>query len=245
MKTRIIQTGFWKDSNVNQMSIYAQHLFIYLITSEHIGLTGIFELPDAYIKMEAKLTDLQLDNAKEELQRLGRISFYKGWIKVNNAEKHNNYAASPKNEIAFNREFSSIPREILQNLDTSIGTTIDSNHKSEIINKKPETPKGVVKGVEYLLDDSLLKELTINFPLIEQRAIKKKLLDLHDYCLSKGKTYKDYAAFARGAIRRDQDNMPKRVTATAPPELEEISDEQRSRNLNKLAEMKSKLLGGM
>jgi len=87
MKTRIFQTRFYKDREVLKLSLEAQHLFIYLITSEHINICGMFELPDPYIILESKLNQQQLDNAKKELQRSGKVIFEDSWVFVVNARR--------------------------------------------------------------------------------------------------------------------------------------------------------------
>ena len=70
MRTRIFQTRFYKDKEVLKLSLEAQHLFMYLLTCEHINICGIFELPDPYILLESKLTQEQLDKAKRNYKTL-------------------------------------------------------------------------------------------------------------------------------------------------------------------------------
>ena len=69
MKTRIFQTRFYKDKEVLKLSLEAQHLFIYLLTCEHINICGIFELPDPYIILESKLTPRTIRQGKERVAR--------------------------------------------------------------------------------------------------------------------------------------------------------------------------------
>lgn len=146
MKTRIIQTRFYKDNEVRKLSLFGQHLFMFLLTSEHINISGIFELPDDYICLESKLSPDQLEIAKKELITLKKVLFFDGWIKVVNAEKNNQYRNSPKNEAAYQREISQVPQRILEYFDSSIDTSIDSSmhttHNPEIINQK----EGVIGG---------------------------------------------------------------------------------------------------
>lgn len=143
MKTRIIQTRFYKDGLVAEMDLLTQHLFMYLLTCEHINISGIFELPDRYIMLESKLTPRQLEAAKTELEGMGRVKFYEGWVYVVNAEKNNAYRNSPKNESAYQKELKKIPDEVKgyffdTTIDSSIDTSMDTSHKSKIINHKSE-----------------------------------------------------------------------------------------------------------
>ena len=97
---------------------------------------------------------------------------------------------------------------------------------------------------ESLKYPSLLEELYKEFPNISERAINNKCDELYDYCLSKGKKYKDYLAFARNAIRKDKAKLEKRTIVKEVPEYEDITDEQRKKNLKKLANMKKEIFKG-
>mgnify|MGYP001050247522 CR=1 FL=1 len=159
MKTRIIQTSFWKDCKVQEMSLYAQHLFIYLLTSDHIGLTGAFELPDSYILLESKLTEHQLNQAKEELTKNNRVVFDSGWVVIRNAGKYNNYLNSPKTIKAYEREYNCIPSKLLVHLDSTIDSSIDTipivtiNHKTKTIKQKTENIKELSPRVKWVMEE--------------------------------------------------------------------------------------------
>lgn len=147
MQTRIIQTRFYKDAIVRKLDRNTQHFFLYLLTCEHINISGIFELPDDYICLEIKLFPEELSESKRILELYNRAFFKDGWIYIVNAEKNNNYRKSPKNEIAYQREVSRIPKGIFSYFevrklaisDTSIDSSIDTTYKSEIRNHKSET----------------------------------------------------------------------------------------------------------
>jgi len=151
MKTRIFQTRLYKDREILRLSLEAQHLFIYLITCEHINICGIFELPDPYIILESKLSLEQLSSAKKELQKLKKIIFKDSWVFVVNARKNNNYEKSRDNYKAMLKELNRIPEYIAKvfdeyspyssiesTLNSSVDSSPDSNNKQEIINKKQE-----------------------------------------------------------------------------------------------------------
>jgi hypothetical protein len=140
MKTRIIQTRFWDDEFVFNASKDAKLLYIYLLTSQYINICGIFQLDERKIAFETGLTPKEFEKAKQEIENAKKVFFYKGWVKVCNAEKNNGYKNSPLNEVAYQREISLIPEGVLDYFDSSMDTSIDSsiytNHKSEIINNK-------------------------------------------------------------------------------------------------------------
>jgi hypothetical protein len=140
MKTRIIQTRFWDDEFVFNASKDAKLLYIYLLTSQYINISGIFQLDERKIAFETGLTPKEFEKAKQEIETAKKVFFYKGWVKVINAEKNNGYKNSPLNEVAYQREISFIPQCVLDYFNSSMDSSIDSstytNHKSEIINNK-------------------------------------------------------------------------------------------------------------
>ena len=142
MKTRIVFTKIWKDSYFLKLSQQEQLVFLFLITNDSVGLTGIYELDDSVITSALKISQTQLNKIKQKFIADRKFSFYEGWIKILNHDKYNNYSG-PKNEIAIEREFSLISQGIIENLDRvsigylSVADTLN-NHKSEIINHKSE-----------------------------------------------------------------------------------------------------------
>lgn len=97
---------------------------------------------------------------------------------------------------------------------------------------------------EYLTSQECYENLYKKFPTIDELAIRDKCESFNDYCISKGKTYKNYYAAICNAIRSDKDKMAKRKVNSAPPPKPEITDSQRIKNLQALQEMKTKFLGG-
>lgn len=162
MKTRIVFTKIWKDTYFVNLNQIEQLTFLYLITNDSVGLTGIYELDDRSITSALKITQQQFNKMKEKFMIDKKFSFFNGWIKIINHDKYNNYSGS-KNEIAVNREISLISPEVLENLDrVSIGyprvADTLNNHKSEIINQKSETRNQKTKK-EFSEFDDLTEEV--------------------------------------------------------------------------------------
>ena len=163
MKTRIIKTKIWSSASIIKLPSEARYLMIYLLTSDHIGLCGMFEIPDAFIQLETGLTTEQLNSAKKALEESGKIKFFEEWVYIVNHSKHNAYHLSPKTKVAYDREVSLIPRLIKEHFmpkgDSTIDTTMDSTPtivplipNKETINKKPETIKEIVKEKKHIID---------------------------------------------------------------------------------------------
>lgn len=152
METRIIHTNFWQSEDVQKLSKDARLLFIYFLSCPYIKLTGIFEINDGYITMETGLNSEELKIAKKELQKTGKAYFYKGWVMVVNAVRHNRYNVGKFTSVGFHKEAKNIPSFVIEGfkaikdttlrlpsdyLDTPINNKEEiRNNNKEIINKK-------------------------------------------------------------------------------------------------------------
>ena len=144
MKTRIIKTRIWSDDEkFCELSPLGKLGFLYYITNERIGMSGMYECPTRTTKFEITVNDLQLGKIKDELSSNYMVLFKDGWIYVINAIKHNKYRNSPDNEKAYQKEIALIPDVVRRYFDSSVRSsvngTVHSTKKQETINKKQET----------------------------------------------------------------------------------------------------------
>jgi hypothetical protein len=211
MKTRIIQTRFWDDEFVSECSLYTQHLYIYLLTSQYINICGIFQLPVKKILYETKLTEKQFEIAEQELFQADKVYFFKGWVYVKNAMKNNNYVRSADNQKACDKELAQVSADVRAFFDSTVGSTGNStstvpiNKKQEIRNKNT-AKKSSLKALP--LTDSEIQELATSLHKTPDkiRTLYEKILD---YELSTGKSYKDYKATIRNWLRMEYERRAK------------------------------------
>lgn len=220
MKTRIIQTRFWDDEFVFNASKDTKLLYIYLLTSQYINISGIFQLDEKKIAFETGFTPKEFERAKEEIVSAGKVIFFKGWVKVVNAEKNNGYKNSPSNITAYERELSLIPQFVLDYFDTtpnsSEDSTVYSNHKSEIRNNKS---KIINQKTEIVLEKKYTKREDITQTVIDELSEKYScptsfVLNCWDTAVNwldaEGKTKKNYKAFLDNWVKRqiaDDENL--------------------------------------
>lgn len=240
MKTRIIQTKIWKDNYYGELNRVEKLLFIYLLTNEKVNLCGIYELSDREIKFDLDLNETELQEAKAHLQQDGKFIFLNGWVKIINYDKYNSYTGE-KNETAKEKELKLIPIELKEYPIDRVSTILDSlnNHKSEIINKKSEIRNHKTRG--YLKSKDAKDDLYTRFPRLEEKAINKELEKMENWLDANGKTKKDYRAFARNWIINSEDKLPKKVLREETVVREEISDEQRQKNLEAIAKIREQI----
>lgn len=134
MKTRVVHTRFWDDGNVRRLSADATYVFMYLLTNERINMCGTFELPIDRISFDTKIGIQRTEEALKELVGTGRIRYSRDWVTIPNVSRYNSYTG-PKNDVALEKEISSIPSYVTNtSIDTSIYTPPigTRNQKSEI-----------------------------------------------------------------------------------------------------------------
>lgn len=146
MKTRIIQTRFWEDEYVGDLSMEATLVFMYLLTTPSIGFTGVYECPDRKICFDTKVSAEKLKSVKEELAP--RVIFMEGWVAIINAFKYNNYSKSKKLKKPVAKEWSRVPesmKKILVSKKDDTGSIQVLNRKEKYINTK--TKKNSEEGL--------------------------------------------------------------------------------------------------
>lgn len=159
MKTRIIYTKFWTDDYTSDLNHKEKLVFLYLISNDKIGLCGTYELPDKHIKVDLDLTQIELDEIKKKFTKDNKFIFYKGWIKIINIDKYNQFTGE-KNEVAKNRELLLVPEHLSSNqypIDTvsikegyPIDTPIINNHNH---NKKLYKRKSIEEPTYMLTEE--------------------------------------------------------------------------------------------
>lgn len=235
MKTRIIYTKFWNDNYVSNLSHKEKLAFLYLLSNEHVNVSGIYELPDRYIKLDLNLTKGELDNIKQKFTEADKFYFIDGWVRIVNFDFYNNFSGN-LNEKAKEKELALAPNEIkeytrgIQGVSKNFDTLI--NHKSEIRNQKSENKEGDSKG-----EISTLKEKVKYADYVSMSAEEyEKLVDkygrdktmafiekLNVFKGSNGKTYKsDYLAILNWVVEAVNKNGGKSKTAVYEKQYEKF-----------------------
>lgn len=202
MKTRIVYTKIFNDEYYRNLTDKEKTIFMFLLFNEKVNMCGIYEMPDWLICATNKIEEKELAKIKDKFQKDNKFLFVKGWVKIVNNKKYNNYTGSI-NEKAKAKELKDIPNEIkdysINTLSIGYQETSDSlyNKKSEIINNK--SIKGGVGGIK-----SEEKE-KINFNIFWE-AYQKKVGD-------KEKIEKKWDKLPRAEQELVIDYLPKYIEA--------------------------------
>ncbi len=216
MKTRILHTQFWKDGFVRRLKSNEKLVYAYLLTNDKVNIIFCFELTIDEIAFDLGLTKKQVTSSLKKLSENKKISCYKDWIFLLNANKYETYSGS-KNEIAKQKIVEKMSKDVLDWLNNPLdrgiyrGTMIPPiNHNTEIISKKTEVISKEIKiekedNKEFIesLTDEFCTKVAKNYGTTLQVVLRKKN-DLILYCRSHGKKYKDYRATLQAWVRKDQ-----------------------------------------
>lgn len=184
-KKRYINTKFWSDSFIIELSPLERYLFLYFLTNEHTDICGIYELP---IKIIERETGIEHNSLLKIIDRLkGKIYLVKNWVYIKNFSKHQ--ACNPKVDEGIKRSLADIPKEIKDLIDK---IEIDYNSLS-IVTEQPKLklklkPKlseitnviaeqsSAEKEINLIIDEFYKINPLINYANCSERNACKELL---------------------------------------------------------------------
>ena len=129
-KRRLINTKFWSDSFIVKLLPLERYLFLYLLTNEHTGICGIYELP---LEVMSRGTGLPSDTLSDLIIRFNNKIYYtNGWVYIKNFTK--NQCANESMIKGAKRSLSEIPPEILAKIK-------QNNTPSDTLSDPPTPPE--------------------------------------------------------------------------------------------------------
>lgn len=159
MKTRLIQTDFWNDETIQELSLEAQHLYIFLLTCPQINLCGIFKLSARQISLMCNLDRSQLEKAIAELAAINKVHCFDGYVFVVNALSKNGYLISSKTTKACLKQLAEIPAEIKQHFAKVSGKNLDNPLSEQTDTVSPLVKNEDAVSIDY---DSTMDSTNIN-----------------------------------------------------------------------------------
>lgn len=219
MKARVLQTKFWQDSFVSDLSPGEKLVFIYLMSNDRVNIIHCYECSDRVILFDTGVSKDTLASCKNKLQATGKVRFFRDYVHLVNADRYQHFIGE-KNEQAKKNILREMSDDVIawyeSKSDTPIDTPIEgvyippitSNHNHNHKKGGVGGNKPLHKTLDYLAAvpqeeaEALAKRHDLSV-----EAVRSKADDLHNYCLSKGKKYDDYRAFLSGAVRRDKDKL--------------------------------------
>lgn len=217
MKTRVIHTKFWTDTYIQGLRPTERLLFIFLLSNEHVNMTGAYEMNFGYMQYCTGIGQADIITTLEKFQQDRKIAYVDGYVVLLNHLKYQDYSKGNENQQkAFAREKSLLSDSVRDFIDNGgestspqlVGNQLPTIHKSKYINHNTENIKHKSKIIntektylEQLKDENFIRRCQDEFPEVN---LKTELRAMVDWIKANGheNKYKDFQAFARNWLRR-------------------------------------------
>jgi len=115
-KQRIVQTKFWSDPFIQDLSVEDKLIYLYLITNERTSICGIYEITTKTISFDTGIPVDRVLQTVDRLCQIGKISRYDNWVMLKNFAK--NQADNPSVKQGAERAIKELPEGIYDKLYT-------------------------------------------------------------------------------------------------------------------------------
>ena len=88
MKTRIVETKFWKDEYVVSLTIEQRLLYVYFLTNERVNIIHCYEITDREIEFDTGIDRGIIQTTKKKLNADGKIGVNGNYICLLNAWRY-------------------------------------------------------------------------------------------------------------------------------------------------------------
>jgi hypothetical protein len=114
-KKRWVDTKFWDDNYIVELSASEKLTFIYLLTNQLTTLCGAYEISKRRIAFDTGQTVDTVSQAVDRLVSDSRIEYVGGWVVIHNYAKYQ--GDNPSIREGIEREKTALPSQIRQSVD--------------------------------------------------------------------------------------------------------------------------------
>ena len=138
MKTRIVETKFWKDAYIVNLSKDQRLLYLYYLTNERVNIIHCYEITDREVMFDTGIDRGIIEVSKKTFEKDKKFSFYRDYVFLLNAYKYESYVGE-KNDNAKIKLYNQMPKDVFEWYRGIYTPLIGSiSHKSEIIDHRSE-----------------------------------------------------------------------------------------------------------
>jgi len=116
-KQRYINTHFWDDSYISELTPTEKLLFLYLLTNPLTNIIGIYEISVKRISFDTSIPVDKITSVLNKFSKDGKILYKNGFIAIKNFVKHQKLNPSIRKGIEVLE--SQVPQELLEWIDIS------------------------------------------------------------------------------------------------------------------------------
>lgn len=161
-KQRYINTKFWSDPFVQDLTQEEKLLYLYLLTNEHTNILGIYEISFKTISFESGYDLDTVSKALDRLSKANKVHFKFGIVIVTNFLKYQ--SLNPKVIKGIEREFAELSQNIKAYIQSTDSLCIAYHSLSHLnlnfnlnlntsVKEKSFTPKIKLMEEEYTLEE--------------------------------------------------------------------------------------------
>jgi hypothetical protein len=155
-KIRIINTRFWIDDYISNLTPKEKLLFLYFLTNPFTDICGVYEIPVKQIAMDTGISKDEVDKIISKFEVDGKIVYEGGWVGIRNFAKHQ--SINPKVARGIEIGLKSAPKSITDRLsigyDSLSHLNSNSNSNSNLNSNTKKT--GAEAPIPPVLDDNKL-----------------------------------------------------------------------------------------
>jgi hypothetical protein len=144
-KNKLINSGFWSDPFIEELTLQEKAMFLYFITNELVSLSGVYPITKKRICFDTEIELKQLEKTIKLFSQADKIFWVDNHIIVTNFLKYQK--PNPKMMIAIKNEIFRFPKSILLFLKDK------TNKPNSLYIGYPEIRKAI---------DTHLKDININ-----------------------------------------------------------------------------------
>jgi len=206
-KLRSVNTQFWSDPWVEELSADEKLIYLYFITNEKTNMLGVYELSIRKISFETGIKKETIVKALKGFETINKVKYTKNFIVLLNFAKHQNY--NPNMKKSAIDVYNKLPNElkdsnehidkldyvkgferVLKGLGMVRKVEVETKVETKVEDKNKETKKQVYKSFDHKLKENYSKE-----------AIDNILESIENF--NNNKKYKSLLITARNWLKRE------------------------------------------
>jgi hypothetical protein len=156
-KLRSVNTQFWSDPYIEELTPSEKLLYLYFITNEKTNMLGVYELSIKKIGFETGLNKDVIEKALKGFESVGKMRYTQNHVVLLNFAKHQNYNTNMKKSAIDT--YNALPKELKINDEL-----IDRENPSEGFERVLKA-LGMVRKIEIEdeIEDEQEEEKKFNF----------------------------------------------------------------------------------
>lgn len=162
-KYRVVNTRFWDDTYVAELSPNEKLAFLYLLTNALTTIGGVYELSLKRAAFDVGLPIRELRDAFEKLETDRKIVRKEDWIGIVNFVKHQ--SLNPKVKRGIEIEHEKAPRDLVERLK------IPTEFFAASFRRKPESNRSMSPNLKRLFSSEASTGVSVDD---EWNGVKKR-----------------------------------------------------------------------